>query len=70
MKEKGWAIVGNCGLYTGWWQTRVEAIQGHVTGYRGGHAARTQGLTDEDRRQWARRKSLGDRCVRVTISYR
>lgn len=68
MKEKGWAIVGTSGLYTGWWETRAEAIQGHLAGYHGGMAARSQGLTDDDRRRWDRRKQNGDRCVRVTVT--
>lgn len=67
--EKGWAIVGTAGLYTGWWLTRREAICGHLIGFKGGNAARTQGLTAEQKRQWALRKKRGDRVVRVTIKY-
>ena len=30
--EKGWAVVGPYGLYTGWWMTRKAAIEAHVSG--------------------------------------
>ena len=30
--EKGWAVVGPYGLYTGWWMTRRAAIEAHVSG--------------------------------------
>lgn len=69
-RENGWAIAGPHGLYTGWWQTRAQAICGHLIGYHGGNAAATRGLTDAERQRWKRRKADGDRCVRVTLTYK
>jgi len=61
--EKGWAITGPCGLYTGWWLTRKEAIEAHV---------RSMVIIDSNnpvRDIWERCKKEGDRAVRVSIKY-
>jgi hypothetical protein len=67
--ERGWAIVGTSGLYTGWWQTRAEAITGYLIGYSGGNAAHSEGISGEHRKEWERCKRRGDRCVKVKITY-
>lgn len=53
-KETMWAIVGNCGLYCGTYLTRRDAINRFIA--RGNNT-------------WAQRKKLGDRAVKVTITY-
>jgi hypothetical protein len=52
MKQKGWAIIGSYGLYTGWWFTRSEAIKYHC---------RALGKT------WHYCKKKGDRAVKIEI---
>ncbi len=52
MIQKGWAIVGNYGLYTGWWFTRKEAIADHC---------QTLGKT------WQECRRKNDRAVKVEI---
>lgn len=67
--ERGWAIKGTHGFYTGWWQTRADAIAGHVSSYEhvsqfvwGGH------LSDAQRAAWAKLRKRGDRAVKIEIS--
>ena len=66
--EKMGAIVGIHGLYIGTWFTRREAISGHIADL---HRAPFGGvLTRQDiKRLWDRRKKIGDRAVKVEISY-
>lgn len=54
MKEfnRGWAIVGNCGIYIGWWLTRREAIKQHTT---------------DLGKSWSKCRSKGDRAVKIQI---
>ncbi|MDW0189347.1 MAG: hypothetical protein QOA70_06815 [Nitrososphaeraceae archaeon] len=54
MIQKGWAIDGDFGLYTGWWLTRSEAIKYHTS---------SLGKT------WAQCRAKGDRVVKIEISY-
>lgn len=57
MKQKTetmWAIAGNCGLYTGTWLRRKDAIMHH---------------TDNSFRDWEYCKSKGDYPVKVKITY-
>lgn len=49
---RGWAIEGTFGLYTGWWQTKKEAI-----------AAHTAALG----KSWYMCKQKGDSAVRIEI---
>ena len=51
--QKGWAITGVHGLYTGWWFTRKEAIENH-----------TMSLGDT----WGRCRRKGDRAVKIEIA--
>jgi hypothetical protein len=54
MIEKGWAIAGVYGLYTGWWLTRKEAIKAHCRG---------RCMT------WQQCRRKKDRAVKIEISY-
>lgn len=80
-KERGWAIAGKHGLYIGWWQRRSDAIAQHVydlqpTTPRKGVPTVSSPITlhnaleAEHRTAWRYRRKCGDRCVRVTLSYR
>lgn len=51
--QKGWAITGVHGLYTGWWLTRKEAIKHH-----------TMNLGET----WEYCRSKGDRAVKIEIA--
>lgn len=53
MEQKGWAITGIYGLYTGWWFTRKEAIDKHTTAL---------GKT------WPTCKKKGDKAVKVKVT--
>lgn len=73
--RNGWAIANSSGLYTGWHFTRAAAIAEHVHDMRrlddppvSRFAIRGR-LDNEQREQWSRAKRLGDRAVRVTITY-
>jgi hypothetical protein len=66
LTEKGWAIAGPYGLYTGWWTTRKAAIKAHARD----HvlwAAGSAGYTMLE--VWKMCKKEGDRAVRVSIRY-
>lgn len=52
MEQKGWAIIGVHGMYTGWWFTRTEAIKSHIGDL---------GIT------WQQAKKKGDSAVRVKV---
>jgi hypothetical protein len=69
--QEGWAIAGELGLYTGWWQTRNDAIAAHVRDLRSVIDARRprSNLTVEQAREWSACKKNGDRAVRVTITF-
>jgi len=56
--QTGWAIIGTCGFYIGWWHTRREAINAH-----------TEDLYPEEYRTdaWRKCRAKGDRAVRVEI---
>jgi hypothetical protein len=54
MIERGWAIVGECGLYTGWWFSRQEAIDAFCL---------------EVGETWQQRKKAVDRAVKINIYY-
>jgi|GEM_PF-2950338 len=77
-KEKGWAIAGNCGLYTGWAQTRNQAIADHVSAIWEGaegfgkisEYAYGRGLDRDQARAWAKSRKAGDRAVRVVLTYK
>lgn len=69
-----WAIFSDdCGLYTGQWLTRRDAIAAHV------HLSRRRGepevsrfafdeLDDDQKQMWADRRKNGDRAVKVIIT--
>jgi hypothetical protein len=63
--EKGWAVVGPYGLYTGWWMTRRAAIEAHVSGKVLGPGSDPERVPDV----WKLCKREGDRAVRVAIKY-
>lgn len=60
--ERMWAIVGPHGLYVGTWLTRAEAISGHAAAKRWNPHASEISI-------WQHQRRLGDRCVRVTITW-
>lgn len=64
MTTNGWAIVGWCGLYIGWWPTRREAIAAHV------RDKRMQSFRGDDAALWKKCQKDGDRAVKVKITYR
>ena len=69
-----WVIVGVHGLYTGSWETRVEAIAGHVEARQGVRLPivirRGRGsLTKSGRNAWAHCRRKGDRAVLATINW-
>lgn len=66
---KGWAIYGECGFYTGWYLTRIEAIQDHVYA-RFGYSERYDKLSQDQVWAWKQLQSKGDRAVKVRISHR
>jgi hypothetical protein len=53
MIQKGWAIYGEHGLYTGWEFTRTEAIQNHCKALG---------------KDWRYCRRKGDRAVKVEIT--
>lgn len=63
--EKGWAIVGPSGLYTGWWLSRKDAIKAHVRDKLLGSNYDPERVHDA----WALCKKDGDRAVRVSLRY-
>ena len=70
-KEHGWAIVGDHGLYIGWQLTRNDAIGDHVSAVTGiGCHALGGRLSREQAQLWKQRKAMGERAVKVTISYK
>ena len=48
----GWAVVGRCGLYVGWWMTRRETIYYH---------------TRDKGKSWGECRKRGDRAIKVRI---
>lgn len=54
MTQKGWAICGVYGLYTGWWFTRKNAIHQHC---------------EETGKTWKECRKRGDRAVKVEIHF-
>jgi hypothetical protein len=54
-KEIRWVIIGNCGLYTGQWLTRRDAIEQHCR---------------EIDYSWEACRKKGDRAVKATIIWR
>lgn len=65
--EKMWAVVGCCGLYTGTWLTRKDAIRFHSV-------TKRLGIGDEwskgtVKKAWKDCKKSGDRVVKVEVSY-
>jgi hypothetical protein len=52
MKQKGWAIIGIHGFYTGWWHVRKDAISTHCK---------------ELGRNWAYCRKKGDKAVKIEI---
>ena len=57
MKQKeqtGWAIIGEYGLYTGWWLTRSEAIKAHCKMLKG---------------SWEYCKRKNDRAIKIKITW-
>lgn len=70
-QESGWAIVGNCGLYEGWWQTQNDAIGEHVSQRTGlGVHCLGRRLSPLQAAEWKKLKRLGDRAVKVRITYK
>lgn len=73
VRDTGWAITGDCGIYVGWWQTRAQAIAEHVVQVR--HSSEPEpraffherGLTPQHKKIWERCKRNGDRCIKVEI---
>ena len=66
--ETGWAIVGNCGLYTGWWMTRRDAVEEHCKSRIFG--CETMPATPvELKAEWKACRASGDRAVKVKITY-
>jgi hypothetical protein len=66
--KKGWAIIGQYGLYTGWSRTRADAIASHIHDFYGcSRFAVAGGLRPDQREKWALRKARGDRAVKVEI---
>jgi hypothetical protein len=61
----GWAIVGDCGLYIGWWLTRQDAIDGHCEAFR--WLDRIDPINRKA--EWKARQKDGDQVVKVQISY-
>ncbi len=63
--ETMWAIHGHCGLYTGTWLTRKDAIYYHVTA-----KANLPNHSDAAiRLAWKALKSNGDKAVKVKMTY-
>jgi hypothetical protein len=72
--ETRWVIVNDdCGLYTGQWLTRKDAIAEHVSMVRMGddpEVSRTAWkLTTAHLEIWRRCKRQGDRAVKATVIY-
>ncbi len=74
--EKGWAIIGSCGLYVGWYQTRASMIAHHVHDTWTGaseppHQFALSGkLNPLQQYGWRQCQKRGDRAVRVSITYK
>lgn len=66
-QEKGWAIAGHAGLYTGWSLTKREAIEHHIWFFSERFPDRPNGT--EAKKIWDGCKASGDRAVKVTISW-
>jgi hypothetical protein len=62
-----WAIIGDCGLYVGQYLTREDAIADHVWS-RDASLRKFAPLDDEQRAQWRKCKSQGDRAIKVLIT--
>ena len=59
-----WVIVGNCGLYTGQWQRRSDAIDGHCSAY-----LRPPFYPRDIERKWKECRKLGDHAVKAEIKW-
>jgi len=73
-KTTRWVIVSDdCGLYTGQWLTRKDAIAEHVSMVRRKEEPevdpRPWKLTTAHLEIWRRCKACGDRAVKATITY-
>lgn len=68
-KERGWAIVGKHGFYTGWWLMRRDAIAHHIASFEdvGPYINRSY-LNEKQKAAWHRRVGAGDRAVKVEIT--
>jgi hypothetical protein len=53
METNGWAIKGIFGFYTGWWQTRKEAIRSHCRVLE---------------KSWEYCRAKGDRAVKICVN--
>lgn len=75
--QVGWAIVGDCGLYTGWRLTRRNMIAQHVSELWSGHKdfgtisewCFGPRLSESQAAAWKRCQENGDRAVKVTITW-
>lgn len=65
--ESGWAIVGTHGIYTGWRQTRRDAIDDHVSDLYGATGWDRE-LNEEQRSAWRKCRHNGDRAVKIKIT--
>jgi len=74
-KEQMLAIVGTNGLYIGTWQRRVDAIAEHVHDMRWFEEPEVSRfaiggkLSPEQAKIWRRCQSVGDRAVKVTVTW-
>lgn len=71
--ETGWAIKNDKhGLYYGWHRIRREIIAQHVadTHLGGWPAFASGGLNDAQKAAWKKCQRIGDRAVKVRITYR
>lgn len=67
--QKGWAIIGEHGIYTGWEFTRVDAIARHVSWFEPVSEFAVGGrLNGCQRAAWKRRRACGDRVAKVEIN--
>lgn len=70
-----WAIIGSCGLYTGQWFRRIDAIAQHASmKQRIGEPGLSRfpcgprGLDDRQQAGWKRCRKNGDRAVKIKIT--
>jgi len=69
MNKQGWAIIGEHGIYTGWWLTRRDAIAGHVSDlyFNVSQFPTPTGLDEKQKKYWKKCRERGDRAVKVMI---